>query len=297
MYIGIDGGGTKTKMVSYDEQGQIIKELLLPTIHVLTQPKDKCIEILKNGINELDPQGISKIGIGMAGYGQNKQLRQEIEDICFQAFKPRPYIIESDIRIALRGALDDQDGIVVIAGTGSIALSLHNGNIKRCGGWGSQLGDQASAYWISQKMLEIYCQEADGRMPHTKLYDLVKRECHLTNDYDLITYVNGLNRTQIASLAYINLLAAKENDPHALNIYQEAVQELYNLIHHLSKDFNTPVKVSYIGGVFQYAGEYILPSLEAMLEDQCMISPIHPPEYGAYMLAKKLGLRVNSGGD
>lgn len=289
MYIGIDAGGTKTKMVSYDEQGNIIKELLLPTVHVLTKPKDKCIEILKEGVKKLDPQGISKIGIGMAGYGQNKQLRNEIEDICSQAFKPRLYIIESDIRIALRGALDDQDGIVVIAGTGSIALSLNNGNIKRCGGWGHQLGDQGSAYWISQKMLEIFCQEADGRLPKTKLYDLIRKECHLTSDYELITYINALDRTQIASLAYINTLAATYNDPIALNIYKEVAQELYKLIHYLSKDFNTPFKVSYIGGVFQYAGDYILPVLKSMIENQCMISPIHPPEYGAYMIAKRLG--------
>ena len=48
MYIGIDGGGTKTKMVSYDDDGNIGQEIVLPTVHILSQTPKKCIEILKD---------------------------------------------------------------------------------------------------------------------------------------------------------------------------------------------------------------------------------------------------------
>ena len=82
MYIGIDGGGTKTKMVSYDNHGNICKSIVLPTVHILSQTPHKCIEILKDGVEQLDPQRISKIGIGLAGYGQDKKIRKEIEEIC-----------------------------------------------------------------------------------------------------------------------------------------------------------------------------------------------------------------------
>lgn len=51
LYIGIDGGGTKTKMVLFDENGIRLKELILPTVHVLTQPQDQSIEILRDGVN------------------------------------------------------------------------------------------------------------------------------------------------------------------------------------------------------------------------------------------------------
>ena len=80
MYIGIDGGGTKTKMVSYDDDGNICQEIVLPTVHILSQTPKKCIEILKAGVEQLDPQSVSKIGIGLAGYGQDKKIRKEIED-------------------------------------------------------------------------------------------------------------------------------------------------------------------------------------------------------------------------
>ena len=171
MYIGIDGGGTKTKMVSYDDDGNICQEIVLPTVHILSQTPKKCIEILKAGVEQLDQQSVSKIGIGLAGYGQDIKIRKEIEDICLKAFKNRPFVLKSDVQIAIEGALDGQDGIVVIAGTGSIALSLKEGMLQRCGGWGYQLGDEGSAYWIAKKMLNVFCQEVDGRLEKTILYD------------------------------------------------------------------------------------------------------------------------------
>lgn len=164
LYIGIDGGGTKTKMVLFDENGSRLKELILPTVHVLTQPQDQSIEILRDGVNQLDPDHTAIIGAGLAGYGQQKELRDKIEYICKEAFEDRTFVVESDVRIAIEGALDGHDGIVVIAGTGSIALSLKNNKLTRCGGWGYQLGDEGSAYWIAKKMFNIFCKEIDGRL-------------------------------------------------------------------------------------------------------------------------------------
>lgn len=291
MYIGIDGGGTKTKMVSYDENGYIYKEIDLPTVHISSQTKQQCIEILKAGIQQLDPSAVSKVGIGLAGYGNNVELRKQIENICLEAFESRTYILESDARIAMEGALDGEDGIIIIAGTGSIALALKDNIVTRCGGWGSQLGDEGSGYWIAKKMLNIFCQEVDGRLEKTKLYESIKKECHLQDDYDIISFINKLdhNRTKIASLAYINGMAAKKGDVHALEIYKESAYEMSKVIKRLAKDFDLPVKVSYIGGVFQNARQYILPYLQSYLGNQYeIISPIHTPEYGAYKLIKKL---------
>lgn len=163
--------------------------------------------------------------------------------------------------------------------------------LQRCGGWGYQLGDEGSAYWIAKKMLNVFCQEVDGRLEKTILYDLIKRECYLVNDYDIITFMNNLNhdRTKIAALAYINGLAAKEKDPNALKIYKQAAEEIYKLINLLSKNFKSPINVSYIGGVFQHAGSFIIPHLQDQLGNRFnLIPPIHTPEYGAYILAKKL---------
>lgn len=289
LYIGIDGGGTKTKMVLFDENGSRLKELILPTVHVLTQPQDQSIEILRNGVNQLDPDHIAIIGAGLAGYGQQKELRDKIEYICKEAFRDRPFVVESDVRIAIEGALDGHDGIVVIAGTGSIALSLKNNKLTRCRGWGYQLGDEGSAYWIAKKMFNTFCKEIDGRLPKTVLYDLIMKECDLDVDYDIITFMNHLNRTSIASYAYINGLAADLGDPYAIDIYKQAALEIRSLIQTLLKEHHSIPTISYIGGVFEHASNYILPVLNETIET--LISPIHTPEYGAYKLAKKLRVK------
>ena len=85
--------------------------------------------------------------------------------------------------------------------------------------------------------------------------------------------MNNLNhdRTKIAALAYINGLAAKEKDPNALKIYKQAAEEIYKLINLLSKNFKSPISVSYIGGVFQHAGSFIIPHLQDQLGNRFLI--------------------------
>lgn len=289
-YIGIDGGGTKTKFALFNEKGHIEKEVLKPTVHILNQSKEKCTQYLKEGVEELDPNHNAYVIAGLAGYGQQQEIRQLIDKVCDEAFTSRKYTICSDVEIAIQGALAGQDGIVVIAGTGSIALSSLNGQLKRCGGWGYQLGDEGSAYWIAKKMLSVYCQEIDGRREKTVLYDLIKETCHLQNDYDIITYMNALNhdRRAIASLAKINALAVQKGDRYALSIYRDAAHEIAQLIKTLAQDFTESFNVSYIGGVF-CSGEMILQPLKEQLSSlPCqLIAPVHPPEYGAFIIGKK----------
>lgn len=286
-YICIDGGGTKTKFVLYDENGQVIKEKSTGSIHILTQSKQESIRILKENVMLLDSSKKSLIIAGLAGYGNQEDLRKQIEDICQEAFEGYTYLLYNDVQIALAGALANQDGIVVIAGTGSIAYSCLNGQTKRCGGWGYQLGDEGSAYWMGKELMKIYCQQVDGRLEKTKLYDKVKESLLLENDYDIISYRHHLQneRKDIALLAKINYELALENDPYAIQIYKNAASYLGQLIKVLALDFHQAVPVSYIGGVFQ-AGEYILKPLKETLQTtSCYLqSPLYPPEYGAYLL-------------
>lgn len=178
---------------------------------------------------------------------------------------------------------------MVIAGTGSIALSLKNNKLTRCGGWGYQLGDEGSAYWIAKKMFNTFCKEIDGRLEKTVLYDLVMEECDLDIDYEIITFMNSLDRTSTASYAYINGLAANQGDPYAIEIYKQAALEIRSLIQTLLKEHHSTPRISYIGGVFEHASHYILPILNETIDN--LISPIHTPEYGAYKLAKKLRVK------
>ena len=98
LYIGIDGGGTKTKMALFDDAGRKLKEIIKPSVHVLTQPREICIQILKDGVMELDANFQAKVIAGLAGYGEQKEVRNKIATICKEAFGNREFSLYSQPR-------------------------------------------------------------------------------------------------------------------------------------------------------------------------------------------------------
>lgn len=293
-YIGIDGGGTKTRFVCTDEKMIEVARVTLPSCHILQVQPEQAIQTLKTGImtvkENLPVNSEIYICAGLAGYGKDVLLREKIEKCMQQACYQIPYMIESDARIALSGALDNQDGILAIAGTGSIALSKEDGLLKRCGGWGYLLGDEGSAYWIAKRLLQEYTMQIDGRREKSKIVSAVQSYCHLKDSYDLISYISSElknERNQIAKLAEIVYQLASQNDSIALQIYEEAAAKIAELINTLALDTNKQYIASYAGGVFQ-AGEFIIkPLKKALKSNVSFIRPLHEPAYGAILLAKQ----------
>ncbi len=276
-YIGIDGGGTKTAFGLFEED-RLIDTLKLPTCHFNQVGFNEGAKILKSEIEQLiNSHDIDvtklRIGIGMAGYGKDATINRKIEETFKKELSGYDYVLTSDIHIALIGALDNRDGIVVIAGTGTIAMALNKGKISRCGGWGYQLGDEGSAYWIGKQSLGVFTKMADGRLRKTDFYGAIKSELMLANDYELIGYVSDLEnkRTSIADLAKTVGELAKQNDRHAKEILNLAAKEVSLLAKTLADSFEEKPIITYYGGVF--ASDYFKDNFEDNLEG----FKIHPP--------------------
>lgn len=294
-YIGIDGGGTKTKFVLTDENLNVIDECIEETCHFAQVGYDGMKKILSKGIHTLmNRNNVDEvyIGYGLAGYGQEEHIRQKIEETVKEVSLNNRYILVNDVQSALAGALAGEDGIVMIAGTGSIAYG-QKGNIKeRCGGFGNLIGDEGSAFWLAKQMLSIFCKQIDGRLPKTPIYDILIKECKLKNDYDIISYVRDElknERQKIAQLAIYAYKAAKLNDETMINLYDECAKELASHINTLYyKMFeNEKVNVSYIGGVFK-AEDFILKPLKKYLNSNLTLHyPKLPPESGVILLCQK----------
>ncbi|MEG0823214.1 MAG: BadF/BadG/BcrA/BcrD ATPase family protein [Erysipelotrichaceae bacterium] len=296
-YIGVDGGGTKTKFDLYDQSSNLIDSYLLGTCHYLMVTYSGCAKLLNAGVMHLlNSNNIStnnvRVCFGIAGYGQELSVRNNIEQALSSIITNYSYIIKSDVDIALNASLSENDGICIISGTGSIALGRSHNKSYRSGGFGHLLGDEGSAYWIAKKLLNVFTKQSDGRLPKSIIYDLVKEECSLKNDCDIISYVAvTLNneRSKIADLAKIAYRAAQQKDEEAIKIYEEAGVELANLCNALSKHYiDTEIEISYFGGVWK-ASAYILPSFKANIRFKCNIhEPLHEPTYGAYLYAKDI---------
>lgn len=294
-YIGIDGGGTKTSFKLYDENGQCLGTSVKATCHLLQVHSEEAVLILKEGVQDLikdvDLKAGLLIGIGLAGYGEDEKLRKAIEEVCHRAFSSYEYYLFNDVSIALEGALNGEEGILVIAGTGSIALSKKVNVYRRVGGWGYMLGDEGSAYWLAKEIFRHYTMQVDGRSEKTHLIPLIKEKLRLEKDYDLITYfANELknNRREIAKHAVLLEDLIQMNDPTAFEILNQLAEQLSLLINTLGQDFDETVKVSYLGGVFNL-GNVLFERIDKKIANHIqLVKPVDSPEKGAVILAKKM---------
>lgn len=290
--ICIDGGGTKTSFTLYSPEGIELSKSVDQSIHLQQVEIEKAKKIIKNNIYILCNAvnlGIHQVVIsaGLAGYGSNEVIRGRFDYVFEKLFPDNEVFLTSDGHIALLGALEGKDGILVIAGTGSIAYRLHQGKLTRTGGWGYLLGDEGSAYSISRQLLSIFTKQADGRLDKTRVYDLVKEVLNLDADFDLVKYINTVisgSRTDIAKISKINYQLALENDPYGIEIFYNAASELALHVKALANE-EEEVIVSYVGGVFN-ARDFVLGPMSKMIGNATIVEPKNSPEYGAYLYYK-----------
>lgn len=293
MIIGIDAGGTHTKASLFDESGTVLDTLEIESVHPLQKGFDHCGKRLAELIitlcenNHVDTSYVSA-GIGLAGYGQDQKIRMHIEKALLQ-YIPCKYTLVNDVEIAMLGAFAGDDGIIIVAGTGSIAYAKKGNEQYRSGGFGYHIGDEGSAYWIGKKLLEIFSKQCDGRLEKTILYTIVCKELLLKHDYEIIAYIEQhKERIEIASLAKLVYLGAQADDPYALEIYDNAAKELAGLANALKHHYQGIVNISYYGGVFK-SGDFILKPLKAYLSnDLRIIEPIYDSVKGAFLLRCKV---------
>ncbi len=296
-YLGIDGGGSKTKFTITDENLKVLGSIEIGTTHFKQIGFDGLEKRLSEGRElildkcDLKKEELSGVGIGLAGYGNVKEYRDNIDKVCSKVFEGLKYIVFSDIRAAFSGALNDEDGIVIIAGTGSIGLALFKDEFYRSGGWGSLIGDEGSAYYIGLRTLNEFTKEADGRKEKGYIYNLIKDKLNLENDYNLLRYLIDEikeDRREIAKFSKVCYEAALKGDERAMDIFIEAGIELSNIINGLSRYIKkSEIKVSYIGGVFK-SGEYIINPLLGNLDFEFKLQePMYTPDIGACILAIK----------
>lgn len=306
-WLGIDGGGTKTAFSIFDEDMQKIGAAPeLGSCHFAQVGLDGMQEILKQGIEASEKTGLLGsdwgIGFGLAGYGQEPKVRQGIEqavESCVRDVAPiHPFALVNDVEAAHAAALGLADGIVVVAGTGSIGYGVHGKEHARCGGWGCQIGDEGSGWWIGRETVRAFSRQSDGRAARGPLAGIVRHELGLAEDADIIGYMRDTvkgSRTKTAQLSRLASLAASEGDRDALDIFCRAAKEDALLVQVLAERLfpeeamsgSRSVKVSYVGGTFR-AGSVLLDPFRRSLPDCCLLrAPLFEPAAGACLLLRR----------
>lgn len=305
--VGIDGGGTKTAFLLYSlADGSVTKietNSICPRDHGISVFK-KTIAAALSSLTAESPAQIDAICVGIPCRGEDKETDVATSEAMSQLFPGSRITCVNDCVVGYAGALALQPGINIVSGTGAIAYGENGlGLSARSSGWSGEFADEGSCSWLGRKCLELFCKQADNRLPKAALYELVRQELALKDDYDIIKIYDSRlknSRRELAALQKLLYRAALAGDSSAKAAYSHAADELAQSIEAVRRiiGLSGEASVSYAGGLFK-TGELILSPLKARLE--CLHSgytlqkPEFLPEEGALLMAARAaGLNVDT---
>ena len=302
-YLGIDGGGSKTAFLLINDAGQVLASHTEGPAYYLQIGWDAMRAMLARGIQAtlaeaaLTPSALSFAFLGLPSYGEDSGLIAALDAAASPPLDPGRYRCGSDAVCGWAGALAGEDGINIIAGTGSMTYGEYAGRAARAGGWGELFSDEGSAYWIARQGLNLFSRMSDGRIERGPLYEILRRHFELKSDLDLCAAIYDPaqgQRSNLAALAPLVAEAARHGDARASALFTEAADELLLLVDavhgQLAVPPQTTLSVSYSGGLFQQR-ELLLAPLLARLATRSaryrVVAPRLPPAAGAALYAAK----------
>jgi len=276
LYLGVDGGQSTTTALIGDEAGRVVGFGRAGPCTSLENIEQALAQAFDNGALTVAAQFKSAC-FGLSGGAAGK------ESLIRKLATAEHYLITHDAWVALAGATAGEPGIIVIAGTGSIAFGKNrDGRTARAGGWGYMFGDEGGAFDIARQALRAALRQEEGWGPHTALRQTLLDATGAPNANVLLhlCYSGDLPRARVAALAPLISQAAAGGEPAAQDILKSAAQSLATLAAAVRGQLFRPdeaVLVSYCGGVFRSQG---LHERFRMLVELTDLNRAVPPRYG-----------------
>ena len=260
-YLGIDGGGTKTRCALGDETTTLATSVAGGS-NVIRAGESLAREALHSAVREvcaaarIDPSRIGGVCIGAAGAAR-PEVAGKIERILAE-LTPASIEVVGDTLIALEAAFGAGPGVIAIAGTGSIACGRDAaGRTWRAGGWGYAISDEGSGHWIGQRAVSAIVRARDAGQG-TTLETLVLDAWHLQTFEELVQTANSQPPPDFPRLFPVVLRAAGEGDSRARALLAEAGTHLAGLTANVIDRLmpHSPhVPVAMTGSVFRQSTE------------------------------------------
>ena len=260
--IGVDGGGSKTRVMVGTAEGEVLTTLDGPKSAVVpgeaARSADVIGDLVTRALAEVAQPGAilpRVLYCGVAGAGRDEE-RKALHAALDAKELAEEVVIDSDGLIAMYDALEDRAGILLVVGTGSIAYGRSPaGEIVRCGGWGPVFGDEGSGGWIGRRALGIVAASSDGREPPTALLFPILAATQCEDIQDLIPWAATADARAFATLVPVVFSTAAAGDPRANALLTLAAEELVLHIRALSRqlftDERAAVAVAFSGGLME----------------------------------------------
>lgn len=303
MYLGVDGGGTKTAFCLVNQAGSIVARVQARSIYYFSTGISLVGEVLEEGVREvcaqasITPADIAYAFVGLPGYGEASADLAELDAAPLGVLGHSRYRCGNDMVCGWAGSLGAVDGINVVSGTGSIAYGVRGGEELRVGGWSELFGDEGSAYWIAVQGMAAFSRMSDGRLAPGPLLSVLRSQLALHADLDLVDLVVNRwegDRTRIAGLCPYVVEAASLGDSVAAGILDRAAAELALQVDTIRRRLGFAsgerVLVSWSGGTFNAP-----PVVEAFVRELAVLygdyeprKPLFEPDLGAALYAARL---------
>ena len=299
VYLGVDGGGTKTQIAVMNATREITCEGFAGPSNPLRVGVETAVTNIAKAINEACDRGgvsrgdIASATLGLAGV-RRADLKRSVRESFIKRLGIRKVEVVTDAEFALYATTQGKPGLVVIAGTGSVCLGKNeHGEMAISGGWGPLAGDEGGGVGIAQQALHTIAKASDGRGIPTMLSQRASEYFRASGPENLIVaiYSPQVDNSRIAGFARLVVETAQDGDPIAIGILKDAGFELglaaCAVIEKLGLE-NRKVPIGCVGSIFNAGALLTKPMLakvRSCAAKAFLTEPSMPPAHAAALMA------------
>lgn len=288
-FLGVDGGGTKTEFLLCDKNGKEVNRVILSGSNPVDIGFERASEILREGIKGVCgdiPFSVVSAYVGMAGgiTGNNRSLISAL----LRGFGFAAYGNGSDAMNAVAAGLNDEDGVAVILGTGSIAYTKNKDKLTRTGGFGYLLDDGGSGFSIGRDALLFALKAEQEGKEEGKLLQLVKKKLATDSILETLGELYDGGKKGFADFCPTVFEAMRQSDAEARRIIEKNAKSAADLIKTAAEKLNDKkeTRIILIGSVAKQ--QEFLNMLKEYLPKEYRLSLLtEAPVNGAVKLAMK----------
>lgn len=237
--MGIDAGGTGVSCIAFAKTGEVIGTWRSgpgnPTASGLNLAMENISLAMDSALTDLGPGCIGALA-GVAGAAAGG-LRERLNLQLTRRY-PFPIEVVGDADMVLEARLADRDGVIVIAGTGSIAWGRRGSEIARCGGWGHLIGDEGSGYGISIAALKAMFRDEDDGQPRQALSHALLAALQAAELREAIEIIYSHDKSTIAALLPVIAAQAAGGDRRSTVLLDKAGEDLATMALTCSRRLN-----------------------------------------------------------
>ena len=282
--VGVDGGGSKTRVVVADETGAELATVSGTASAVRPGAAEHSADVIARLVGEAlaacDREGEipAALCVGVAGVGRDAEYSAFLHALTARALADE-LVVLPDAVVALTDAFGEEAGILLVAGTGSICYGRGpTQKMARCGGWGPVCGDEGSGQWIGRRALSVITAAADGRESETALLGVLLTHLQMESADEVVPWAASATPAQLAHLASPVMAVAATGDRRANSLCSLAAEELVlhirTLARQLFTDERAAVPVALAGGLLE-RGTFLRKLVETRLKSAVPGAVLH----------------------